>query len=363
MRVVIATYGAKGYSGLPKYFYFLAKHLALNGIDVEVVLDSEERKGRLREITTLGKASIIGPPVTGMMSKAMYSYNIAEYLKDNDFDILHSCDVLPYFYLGNKKRKPVVFQPFSNELFQVGKRDIRRFGFFILRRCGRDADALAVVGEWQMEQMLQEYGVNRSKAFVLPVGIDIDSIREGMGEKGLVREQLGIPTNAFVVLSVNILLPVKGINYLIEAMQYVPYATLIITSSGTEEGNLRKLVTELGLTNRVVFTGDIPEKLLYKYYAAADVYAHPTLLRGSSMGIMEAEAFGLPIVSTHQEFLIDGNGYVVPEKNPEELAYAINNILNLDDRVRMGKRSMEIVKQYDFKEIAKTAIAKYKEFI
>ena len=72
MNVVLTVYGAKAYSGLPKYFYFLAKHLALNHIDVEVILDSRERLERLSEITQVPQSTIIGPPVTNMISKALY---------------------------------------------------------------------------------------------------------------------------------------------------------------------------------------------------------------------------------------------------------------------------------------------------
>lgn len=365
MRIILTVYGTKEYSGLPKYFYFLAKHLALNGLDVEVIVDSVDRLERVHEITqdkNLLQVSVIGPEYTGMVSKAKYSYKIDKYLKDKDFDILHSCDVLPYFYLGRKNRKPVVFQPFSNELFQMGSRDIRRFLFFVLRKCGQEADALAVVGEWQVEQMLRDYKVARRKTFILPVGIDIDFIRGIAGQREGIRKQMGISENTFVVLSVNILHPFKGINYLIEAFQGMPDAVLYIVSSGPEEGNLKKLVSALRLQDRVVFTGNVEEKALYDYYAMADVYAHPTLLNGSSMGIMEAEVFGLPIVSTHQEFLVEGNGFVVPEKNPKALAGAILEVRR-GNRVKMGKRSMEIVKQYDFKEIAKTAIGKYEELI
>lgn len=362
MRVVLTVYGSKEYSGLPKYFYFLAKHLALNGIDVEVLLDSPDRVERLREITPLAKATVLSPPVTGMVSKALYSLNIARYLKDKDFDILHACDVLPYFYLHQRNRKPVVFQPFSNELFQIGGRDIRRLFYFVLRSCGQRADTLAVVGDWQMESMLKDYRVNRGKAFVLPVGIDIDFIREIAGKRYDVRKRLGIAEDTFVVLSVNILVPCKGIDYLVRAMPSIPDAVLVITSTGPEEQNLRRLVAELGISHRVRFVGNVPERELYDYYAMSDVYVHPTLLNGSSMGIMEAEAFGLPIVSTHQEFLIDGNGYVVPEKSPEWIARAVQWI-RVGDRVKMGEKSREIVRPYDFKEIAKTAIAKYKELI
>ena len=363
MRVVLTVYGAKGYSGLPKYFYFLAKHLVLKGVDVEVILDSSDRLARLYEImpTLSVQATVVGPPVTGMVSKAKYSLNIARYLKDKDFDILHSCDVLPYFYLGQKNRKPVVFQPFSNEMFQLGG-GIRRLLHFVLRSCGQNADALAVVGDWQMDQMLRDYRVGRIEAFVLPVGIDIEFIRSMAGQRNEVRKELGIPGGRFVVLSVNILQKCKGIDYLIRAFKDVPEALLYIVSSGPEEQNLRRLVLELGLIRRVIFTGDVAEKSLYNYYAMADVYVHPTLLRGSSMGIMEAEALGLPIVSTHQEFLIDGNGFVVSEKNPRALAEGILKV-RFGDRLKMGERSKEIVKQHDFKELARIAIATYKELL
>jgi len=364
VKVVLTVYGAKAYSGLPKYFYFLAKHLVLNDVDVEVVLDSEERLERLGEITQGVPINyhVVGPAVTNIASKATYAYNIARYLKDKDFDILHSCDVLPYFYLKHRDRKPVVHQPFSSELFQIGGGDIRRFFYFVLRNCGQKADALAVVGEWQLDDTLKAYRVSRDKTFILPVGIDLDYVRNLASEKSGIRKRLGIPKDKYVVLSVNILQECKGINYLVEAMKDVPNALLVITSSGPEEKNLRRMVLKLGLLHRVIFTGDVAEKDLYDYYMMADVYVHPTLLNGSSMGIMEAEAFGLPIVSTHQEFLIDGNGYVVPEKNPKALAEAILKVRN-GDRAKMGEISKEIVKQYDFKEIAKTAIAKYEELI
>jgi len=362
LRVVLTLYGAKGYSGLPKYFYFLAKHLAMNGLDVKVIVDSDDRLNKLFEVTRDVEVKVLGPAVTGIASKALFAYNIARYLRDKDFDILHSCDVLPYFYLMQQDRKPVVFQPFSNELFQIGGGDIRRLFYFVLRSCGQKAEALAVVGEWDMDKVIKYYGVDKGKTFILPVGVDIDFIRSMAMGRDEAREQLGIPHNAFVVLSVNILLPCKGISYLVEAFKDVPDALLVIVSSGPEESTLRWMVAILGLQDRVIFAGKVGEKDLYNYYSAADVFVSPTLLRGSSMGIMEAEALGLPIISTHQEFLIDGNGLVVPEKNPMAIAEAIIKVRN-SDRVSMGKKSRKIVEPYDFKNIAKTAIHKYEEIL
>ncbi len=368
MRVVLTVGGTAGYGGLLKYFYLLARHLALNHIDVEVIVDSSDGQAKLYEVTQgivdvpLPQTKVIGPTVTGIVSKALFVYNIAKYLKNKDFDILHSCDVFPYFYLMQKDRKPVVFQPFSNELFQVGGRDIRRLFFFVLRSCGRKADALAIIGEWQMDWMIKGYSINKDRTFILPVGIDISFIKDKAGQRDVTREQMSISEDTFVVLSVNTFHPYKGIEYLIKAFRDVPKALLVLIGAGPEERNLRRLVFELGLQDQVVFTGGVEEKSLYNYYAVADVFVSPTMLQGSSMSIMEAEVFGLPIVSTHQEFLIDGNGYVVPEKNPKALAEGILKVRN-GDRLKMGERSKGIVKQYDFKEIAKTAIGKYEELI
>lgn len=364
MKVILTAYGASGYSGLPKYFYFLAKHLEDNGIKTEVIVDSQDRVQKMREVNRVSKATAISPPVTGMLSKARFSLNVAQYLANADFDVLHSCDVIPYFYLMQKNRKPVLFQPFSSELFQIGGRDIRRLFYFVLRSCGQKAEALAAVGDWQLDKVVADYRVDASKTFVLPVCIDIDFVR-GLAEKrDHIRSRLGIPANRFVILSVNILLPCKDIGSLIRAMTYVPDATLFVVSDGPEADRLHELSTGLGLQDKVVFTGKVPEYKLYDFYAMADIFVSPTLLDGSSMGIMEAEVFGLPIVSTHQEFLVNGgNGYIVPEKNPKAIADAVNKIRECDEaeRAKMSERSKEIVRQYDFKVIAKTAIAKYEE--
>lgn len=373
MRVVLAVCGTKEYYGMPKYFYFLAKHLILNGVEVKLIMDSWKGINRLHE--TFGardesylqdtvRFRVIGPAARGVVSKALFSWNVARYLKNKDFDVLHTCDVIPYFYLRQRNRRPVVFQPFGSELLQMG--GIKRLFHFVLRSCGQRADALAIEGGWQLDEVIGLYGVNQEKTFVLPVGIDIDFIRNKVSQREVAGGMVDIPEDAFVILSVNSLYQYKGIDYLIRAFQdvwrCVPEAYLVIVGSGPEEGNLQRLASELGLINRVMFVKNVAEKSLYSFYADADVFVSPTLQTDTITGILEAEVFGLPIVSTHQEFLIDGNGFVVPEKNPRALAEAILKV-HEGNRLAMGKRSREIVKQYDFKEIAKTAISKYEELV
>jgi glycosyltransferase involved in cell wall biosynthesis len=77
------------------------------------------------------------------------------------------------------------------------------------------------------------------------------------------------------------------------------------------------------------------------------------------MGIMEAECFGLPVVSTAQDYMIDGNGFVVAMNDPSALVDGIVRVM-MEDRHTMGKRSKELAQQYDFKMIAEKAIEIYK---
>jgi len=372
VKVVLAICGTRGYYGLPKYFYFLAKHLIRRGIEVEVIVDSPLGAYKLYEVVepqkypegSLPISSTIIRPTTGgvlnIVTTPMFCRNVAKYLNRVDFDILHTCHIIPYFYLKQRIRKPVIFQPFGNELFYMG--GIKKLFHPVLEFCGKKADLVVAEREVLVYETARLYGISKDKIFVLPVGIDSEYIKE---KAEGTREGLGIGPDTFVILSVNSLHPWKGISDLVRAFRYVedriPDSFLIIIGSGPEELNIRRLVKKLRLGEKVAFGKDIPEDKLYKYYKVADVFVSPTYQKDFIMGILEAEVFGLPIVSTGQDWLINGNGFVV-EHGGVGLA---NGILGVHERDRkaMGEISKTIVKDYEFEKIADDTIQKYKELL
>ena len=387
MRVVLAACGTNHYCGLPKYFYFLAKHLILNGIEVEFIVDSrngvrhfEEVLGELRyppyrkdipESSRYSEVKVIGPMCQERFSfaaTAIWCWRVAQYLKAAKFDILHCGHVTPYFYLRQRDRRPVVFQPFGNELITFEKiyKGISSLYYKasqgVLRYCGEKADVLLAEAEWQFDEINKFYG--RKDAKVLSVGIDIDYIRRKAKTGKLRRHNLDIDEDTFVLLTVNTFHPHKDYVNLIEALailkEKIPKLVSIMVGVGPQWELCNALVGNLGLEENVRFLRNVSEDDLYGLYEEADCYVSPTKVTDFQMGMAEAEAFGLSIVSTAQQFMIDGNGIIVEMDSPEALAYGIKSVYNVPAlRELWSVRSREIANRWDFKNIAKEAIKIY----
>jgi len=380
MKVVLTCNGSRRYYGGNKYFFFLAKYLIKEGIDVEVIVDSDEGRGKLTEVCSTVRGTVIGPATGGKMNtvtSALYSFRLARYLRDISFDILHTATTMSFFYLASSNRAPTVFQVFGNEGFTdvdtLQARGLTKMYYQFLvqpawRYCAARAAAIAAEGEFQIEEIAKTCRVSRDKIFVLPVGVYSSFIKERLKARKMTREQLGLTDKDFVLLSVSNLYPVKGVGYLIDAFRLVRQklaeARLIIIGTGPEEQNMYNQIGAYQLMDSVIHLKNVPEVTLYDYYALSDLYVSPILQRDFIMGILEAEVCGLPIVSTGQEWLVkEGeNGYVVPPRNPPAMAEAILKIYS-GDREAMGITSQEIATDYDFEVTVKETVKLYQRLL
>ncbi|MGB8707604.1 MAG: glycosyltransferase family 4 protein [Dehalococcoidia bacterium] len=380
MKVILACCGTSHYYGFPKYFYLLAKYLAKQGIEVELVIDSEKGREKVKEVCGNVNTTIIRPSTgvgVNFLRRSLYSINVARYLRDKNFDILHTGGTIPFAYLHAKNRAPTVFQAFGNESFthlNVLQMSSPMQMFYRLlaqptwKYCGSHADVIAAEGEFQIEEMMEVYAVSRDKIFILPVGIDSAFIKQALDIRTVSREELGLTASDFTLLSVNTLDVVKGINYLIDAFylvrQKLANARLIIIGAGPEETNIYNQIKAYQLADSIIHLKNVPEATLYDYYALSDLFVSPTLQKDFIMGILEAEVCGLPIVSTGQDWLIrEGeNGYVVPQKDPAAMADAILKIYK-GNRKTMGIASQKIAREYDFEAITKLAIKQYQKML
>lgn len=367
MKVVIAICGTRQYFGLPKYFYFLVKHLQNMDVDVEVILDSSEGEQHLLEVCGWGNVTVIGPECQGKwntVNTAVWCWKVAQELKRRKFDVLHCGHVTPFFYLGMKERKAVVFQPFGNELVKFrenyGGLRGKLYGLTgeVLRSCGRRTDVLLAEGDWQRAEMWELYG---RQSMVLPVGIDVEWAREQGKKAGVTREGLGLGRDDFVLLTVNAFHQHKGYDGLVEALRILPEKVkAVMVGTGPDEERVDKMVRGYGLEERVVRLRNVPEGMLYGLYGLADCYVSPAEVKDFQMGIAEAECFGLPIVSRWQEFMVDGNGFVVG-KNCSSLVDGVRRMLDIGVHGRgvLGKRSVEVAEEWDMKKIAEKAVGIY----
>jgi len=146
--------------------------------------------------------------------------------------------------------------------------------------------------------------------------------------------ELGVPEGAPVVGNVAALTGHKDQATLIEAMAQLrprqPEARLVILGEGELRGELEALVRALGLGDRVVFAGFRGD--LDRLLPAFSVLCLSSQLEGLGTSLLDAMAFGLPVVATAAggipEAVEDGvTGRVVPPRDPAALAGALAEAL------------------------------------
>lgn len=229
-----------------------------------------------------------------------------------------------------------------------------------LHRFLRRAETIIVASPAMLERcaVLQPY---REKCALVPYGIDVKrfdqtpAIERRVQE---VRERYRPP----LVLFVGRLVYYKGVDTLIQAATQIQGAVLVI-GTGPQEEILRRLASSLRLEKKVFFLGHLPDEDLPTYYHACDVFVLPSNATTEAFGLVQVEAMacGKPVVCTdlptgvtyvnrHGE-----TGWVVPPKDPQALAEAVNGLLeDRDLREKMGQAGRERAQR----EFTKEAMAR-----
>jgi glycosyltransferase involved in cell wall biosynthesis len=106
-----------------------------------------------------------------------------------------------------------------------------------------------------------------------------------------------VVTKPYVLLT-NRHFAVKRFDYAIRALVFVPDARLVITGAFTAyTAEVRRLAVDLGVAERVIFTGLVSDSVLAELYSQAAVYVYPAPEEDYGMGIVEAMGHGVPVVA------------------------------------------------------------------
>lgn len=129
-------------------------------------------------------------------------------------------------------------------------------------------------------------------------GMDIDALRRACCSKQEARAYFGLDPEAFVVIGVGRLNPIKNFPLLIHAFAEVrrlrPDAKLVFAGDGDEKSNLLRLIQENGLQDHVIFLGSIPD--IPKLYCAADVLGLTSFSEALPLVVLEGQICGLRCV-------------------------------------------------------------------
>lgn len=146
----------------------------------------------------------------------------------------------------------------------------------------------------------------------------------------------------------------KCIDVLLRAAALLPRdlaAVVEIVGEGDQKRNLQHLAEQLGIADRVVFTGYLTDEELRAAYTKSTVLAMPSVAELQSIVTMEAMATGLPVVAANAmalpHLVHDGeNGFLFEPGNAADLAARLEQIL------RMPQSELDCLKHASLRLIA-----------
>jgi len=203
-------------------------------------------------------------------------------------------------------------------------------------RLVRQCKAVIAVSGFTAETVRRLLSVPPEDVRIVRNGIDAREF-EG-GDPALFREKFPVLGDK-TILYVGRLERSKGLHYLVPAfarvLSRVPEATMAIVGKGSGEylRELRLAARSAGVSDRVVFTGRIPQDLLPHAYAASALVVLPSLMEGFGISLLESMAAGRPCVATRvgaiPEIVKQGEtGLLVEPANSQELGDAMATLLS-----------------------------------
>jgi glycosyltransferase involved in cell wall biosynthesis len=350
--------------GIETHLQALSEQL-IGSLDLNVLVASDCRR-QAREVLAGVRVLRVATPLT-LFSTPLCPALISA-IRASDAELLHihlpnPTAVMAYLASGHRGR--LVFTYHSDTVRQRVLGSL--FEPFLHAALRRSSAIIATSPNYlETSQVLQAH---RDRCHVIPYGIDTGQFQYcSPGSVARLRQQYGDR----VVLAVGRLVYYKGFEYLIRAMKDVR-GKLVLVGDGPLRGHLENLASQLGVTEKVVFAGEIHNANVVPYYHATDIFALPSVARSEAFGIVQIEAMaaglpvvntsldsGVPFVSVHKE-----TGLTVPPADVPALADALNRLLDdVDLRKSLGQAGrLRAQQEFNSKTMASRTLRLYQTVI
>lgn len=230
------------------------------------------------------------------------------------------------------------------------------------------ADAIVVYGE-HGKRFLLERGIDPSKIFIAWQTVDNELYEREVLEEEIKKIRLKHEISSKnIILYVGRLERLKGLEYLMNAFKILKDSGIEITFLCVGDGELKREIERFAKENNInsIFTGILSPEELPPYYKISTLMVLPSITTKTfkePWGLVVNEAFnqGCPVVVTDAVGagvggLVENgeNGFVVPEKNSEELAEAISKILSNNGlRDFLSKNALNKIREWTYQRQAK----------
>lgn len=234
-------------------------------------------------------------------------------------------------------------------------------------------DRVIAVCELARQAEIERAGAAPGKVVTIYNGVDPAAFAGGDPQtRARVRQQWGIGAETLLIGTVGRLHPQKGFGDLLTALAALraefPESRLLLVGDGELRAALEQQVQQLGLQERVSFTGtrsDVPDLL-----CALDLFVLPSLWEGLPNVILEAMASGLPVVATAvggtPELVVDKvTGLLVPPSAPAALAGALAELMRQPLlRQQLGAAGRQrVIQHFALEQTVRATVQLYEELL
>lgn len=229
------------------------------------------------------------------------------------------------------------------------------------------SQAVICCSRYMKDEVARLFSVDAGRITVIPNGVSFSSKTKGW-YRGL--NIPGISEDDRLVFFIGRLVAEKGVSTLIKAFSLVAKekreVKLVVGGKGPQERELKELASQLGLGDRVVFTGFLSDRQRDALYHWAEVAVFPSWYEPFGIVALEAMAAGTPVVVSDVgglgEIVEDGvTGLKVPPMEVEALGQAILKILEDQELAQNLRRNAYrcLENEYNWERVAQATAELY----
>ncbi len=221
-----------------------------------------------------------------------------------------------------------------------------------------------------MEKILRQYGVT-SHIEVVPNGADLGPF---LSAQPLAREEFGFTKDDILLVYMGRIAPEKNLEFLLKAFagvaRAVPNTKFLVVGGGQKEHEegIRTFAHDVGLEDRVKFTGTIAYSDLPSYLAMCDIFATASVTEVHPFSVIEGMATGLPIVGIDSpgigDSIADGEtGLLSVDDLASYTAKLTTLCLNRDLQKKMGAAAQKASHQFSIENTTKIMLGHYNRLV
>ena len=278
-------------------------------------------------------------PFTESLIGEVYRYaslagKIAE---ETEHDIVHAHEWLAYMAgieARKTAKKPYIAHVHSTEYDRSGGH-VNPQVHAIEEEGLKSADRIIAVSQYTKDIVMNQYKIKSHKIDVVHNGVhqpgDPDHVHI-TDDKILALKKLGYK----IVLYAGRLTLHKGPDYFVKAakcvLEYQPKTLFVIAGAGDMEYRLVDMVSQLNMSDNVIFTGWLRGDELAQMFHSADVYVLPSVSEPFGIAPLEAISYGTPVIVSRQSGVSEALNHALKVDfwNVDEMAHKIVSVLEHD---------------------------------